>query len=162
MPSATRKRTPKKHLVVGKIYADWCGHCVALKPEWEKMKRFVRLNMGRKLKNVHIEFVEMGDTEENKAAGKTVDGLVAEFNAKHLPAVDPSEKVTSSGYPTIFKLCDGKVEYYESERLGQAMYKWAIQGCDDNSKTQGFVRPMWRGGRKTRTRRATYKRHSSR
>ena len=28
-----------KKRVIGKIYAEWCGHCVALKPEWEAMKQ---------------------------------------------------------------------------------------------------------------------------
>ena len=157
MPSATRKRMPRtKHIVIGKIYADWCGHCVALKPEWEKMKRLVRLQMGRKLNHVHIDIIEMGDTEENKAAGKTVDGLIAEFNAKYLPAADPSMKVTSNGFPTIFKVCNGKVEYYQGERLGQSMYKWATQGCDETSNTRNVVRIT--GGRKTRTRRNRTKR----
>ena len=130
---------PKQKLMVGKIFADWCGHCVALKKEWEKMKQYIRLNMGRKFKNVQIEFVEIGDTEQNKKTGKTVDGMIGEFNDKHMS--NSTEKLAlDGGYPTVFKHCNGKLEYYKGERSAQALYKWAMSSCSNDL-------PKWRGGK---------------
>ena len=56
------RKIPAKKIIIGKIYADWCGHCKTLKPELIQMKDMIKTNMGRSLKNVQIDFVEMGDT----------------------------------------------------------------------------------------------------
>jgi len=115
-------------MLVGKIYADWCGHCVSLKPEWAKLKNMIKHNMGRSLKNVHIEFVEIGDTEENKSIGKTVDNMIHDFNNKHM-SNSPTKLALDGGYPTVFKHCNGKLEYYKGERNAAALYKWYTAGC---------------------------------
>lgn len=136
---------PKKQILIGKVFADWCGHCVSLKPEWEKMKRFIKMNMGRKLKNVRVEFVEIGDTEKNKAAGKTVEGMIAEFNQKH------NSDLKSEGFPTIFKHCDGKLEYYTGERTAKPLYKWYMSSCEPSSIGGNDETNIQSGGRaKTR------------
>ncbi|NDH68864.1 MAG: hypothetical protein EBY22_13355 [Gammaproteobacteria bacterium] len=117
----------KTVLVVGKIYADWCGHCVALKPEWAKMKRDIKSAMGRHFKNVHIEFNEIGDTAHNKAKGLTVDGMIEKFNGKHMP--NSLEKLAlDGGYPTVFKLHKGKLEYYKGSRDAKSLFQWYTQG----------------------------------
>ena len=116
-----------KNIIIGKIFADWCGHCTTLKPEWEKMKKQIKLNMGRALKNVNIEFVEFGDTEENKKMGKQIDSMIDEFNQKYGNTMN--QKLSHSGFPTIFKLCNNKIEYYNGERISDKMYKWSISGC---------------------------------
>ena len=145
---------PKQTLVVGKIFADWCGHCVALKKEWEKMKRYIKLNMGRKFKNVQIEFVEIGDTEANKKAGKTVDGMIEEFNNKHMSA--SSEKLAlDGGYPTVFKYCNCKLEYYKGERTADALYKWSMSDCS-NDEADMNNKPRWKGGAKSHKKSKTW------
>lgn len=126
--SKSIKNSPKKKMLVGKIYADWCGHCVSLKPEWAKLKNMIKHNMGRSLKNVHIEFVEIGDTEENKSIGKTVDNMIHDFNNKHM-SNSPTKLALDGGYPTVFKHCHGKLEYYKGERNAAALYKWYTAGC---------------------------------
>ena len=110
-----------------KFYADWCGHCVRLKPEWAKMKSKIRNNMGRSLKNMTVEFVELGDTHENQMRNITVDQLVSYFNKKHFPMGEKA--VATEGFPTIFRICKNKLDYYKDERTSKNLYKWATHKC---------------------------------
>ena len=43
----TKKRHSAKPVIIGLIYANWCGHCQALKPEWNTFKK--NLKMDKKL-----------------------------------------------------------------------------------------------------------------
>jgi len=122
----TKKKSKKNVLHVGKIYADWCGHCQSLQPEWARMKNDMKLAMGRSLKNIHVEFVEIGDTPKNKAKGLTVEGMITKYNGKHLPK--SLEKLKGDGYPTLFKLLNGKLEYYTGNRDAKSMYTWYMNG----------------------------------
>jgi thiol-disulfide isomerase/thioredoxin len=124
----------KNHvLVIGKIYADWCGHCVALKPEWAKLKRDIKHSMGRNFKNIHIEFREIGDTPYNQTKGITVDRMIEQFNNRHMS--NSSEKLAiDGGYPTLFKLNKGKLEYYKGGRDAKSMFHWYTNGI---SSVQG-------------------------
>lgn len=139
----TKKKSKKNVLHVGKIYADWCGHCQTLQPEWARMKNDMKLAMGRSLQNIHIEFVEMGDTPKNKAKGLTVEGMITKYNGKHLP--NSVEKVKSDGYPTLFKVLNGKLEYYAGNRDANSMYTWYIQGIN---KHNVLKKPLMKGGKK--------------
>ena len=121
------RKVPKKKVVIGKIYADWCGHCKTLKPEWKQMKNMIKTNMGRSLKNVEFEFSEMGDTEDNQKKNISLDQLVEEFNQKHFPNGD--NRVSGDGFPTIFKICRKKIEYYSGPRNASEIYKWATKKC---------------------------------
>jgi thiol-disulfide isomerase/thioredoxin len=139
----TKKKSKKNVLHIGKIYADWCGHCQTLQPEWDRMKNDMKLAMGRSLQNIHIEFVEMGDTPKNKAKGLTVEGMITKYNGKHLP--NSVEKVKSDGYPTLFKVLNGKLEYYAGNRDANSMYTWYIQGVN---KPNVLKKPLMKGGKK--------------
>lgn len=145
----------KKKLFIGKIYADWCGHCKSLIPEWEKMKRQIKLNMGRVIKNVEIQFFEMGDTEANKKKGLTVDKMIADFNDKHL-SNNPIKLALQGGYPTLFRYCNGKLEYYEGERNAQAMWAWYKSACEED-KTVGLKKG---GSSKTKKNKTRHNRRS--
>ena len=92
------------------------------------MKSMIELNMGRTLKNVQVEFVNIGETESNTKAGKTVDGMIAEFNEKHM-SKSPHKLALDGGYPTIFRHCDNKLEYYKGERNADELYKWFTSKC---------------------------------
>jgi hypothetical protein len=99
-----KNRTKSGSLVAyGKIYADWCGHCVALKPEWAKLERGML--------PIHATNIE--------SANK--DHLVDTFNRKY--NTNLSKQV---GFPTIFKLSKygGKVEIYNGERNAESMIAW--------------------------------------
>ncbi len=142
----TKKKTKKNILHVGKIYADWCGHCQSLQPEWAKMKNDMKLAMGRSLQNIHIEFVEIGDTPKNKAKGLTVEGMITKYNGKHLP--NSVEKVKSDGYPTLFKVLNGKLEYYTGNRDASSMYTWYMNGVNPVA-----IKKM-NGGKKSRSKKS--------
>ena len=90
--------------IVGKVYANWCGHCQQLKPEWDTMKSLV--------KNKDIEIVEFEENENEK---------LDEFKKKY-----PGLKI--NGYPTIFKILPNKqIEYYTGNRTSHDMEKWVLE-----------------------------------
>jgi thiol-disulfide isomerase/thioredoxin len=92
-----------KPMVVGRIHANWCGHCKDLIPEWAKMKK----QLGpKKYKFVSIE--------------QSNEGPHLERLNKYLGIVEEEKKVKmKEGYPTIFKALNGRVEYYEGPRMAE-------------------------------------------
>ena len=107
----TRKnRIPIKTVpvTIGKIWAKWCPHCIKLIPAWDQMKKLVN----RKSKNV--SYMEVEDTELYK---------IDQFNK-----TNPSGTFIDSarGYPTIYKIVGGNVEYYTGERDAKTMAEWAL------------------------------------
>ena len=112
-------------IIIGKVYADWCGHCQALKPKWEQLKQI--LPKGR------VQTVEIEETETDKRA---------EFEKKH------KKTINVSGYPTIFKIVNGKIEYYSGPREPEDMKKWVLS--TPNKKTFRQTRRKSRGKKRTR------------
>ena len=88
--------------MVGKVYADWCGHCKDLIPEWNKLSKELE---EQGVKNINIVSVESEDK-------KNLDKLA-------------KLGITASGFPTIFKRIDGKVEMYNGNRLAKDIASWA-------------------------------------
>ena len=123
----SNRKTPKKSIIIGEIYADWCGHCKSLKPEWNQMKDMIKLNTGRTLKNVEFHIHEMGETAENDAMNISLQQQIDAFNAKHFPHGD--KKVEANGFPTLFKICRKKIEYYDGPRMAKEMYAWYTKKC---------------------------------
>jgi glutaredoxin len=113
-----------KTLVIGKVYANWCGHCKDLKTEWSHMKGIIK-------KRKHgVEYVEI---EENEIAKKG-----AYLKQKY------GVEVNVAGYPTIFKVQNGHLDYYNGERSAEKLAEWYLAGNAHN-------RRFFRGG-KTRRR----------
>lgn len=108
-----------KEILVGKVYANWCGHCQTLKPEWMKMKKELK----SKIKNMgyHMQFVEIEESEQNK---------LAKFKNKF-------PNLTVNGYPTIFKHTGGSIEYYQGPRVADKMTNWVL---GNNVKMGGKTR----------------------
>jgi thiol-disulfide isomerase/thioredoxin len=111
----TRRHTEKTHkkknvIVVGKVYANWCGHCQALKPECKKMKRQISKKKGKK----HVVFVEIEESEINSKLDK--------LNKDH------NVNVQANGYPTVFSIEGGNVEYYNGNRQSASMMEWVLKG----------------------------------
>ena len=113
-----KKNSKKNTVVVGKVYADWCGHCQSLKPEWAKMKKRVYSKKGKK----HVVFVEV----EEKQIGNKLRKLEQEHGVK----------VEANGYPTLFRIESGKVKYYNGNRQSDAMANWYLRGGDPEEQQQ--------------------------
>ena len=100
---STRKLTPS--IVVGKIYANWCGYCKTLNPIWEKVIEDPRLKK--------IKFVDFEANEPEKLKA---------FKAKSAN----HSKLTYSGYPTIFKYYNGKYHYYSGPHKQSNIKNWIL------------------------------------
>lgn len=125
--------------VVGKIYATWCGHCVALEPKWKKFARQLHKIVPKK-HNLVIAEIE----------SETMDAGLAALNATHLP--NSEQKVAlHGGYPTIFKIINKNITYYEGPREVKPMLQWALDGIKSKSMTQKHKKNHHRG-RKTEKR----------
>ena len=118
----TRKRHSAKPTIIGLIYANWCGHCQALKPEWDMFKR--NLKMDKKLANkCGIFEVEDGDAMKDtkiKKISKKVKGGELQVN----------------GFPTLFKISGGNIEYYNGERNATSLLDWAKLSNQNGGKTR--------------------------
>lgn len=101
---------PTNTVVVGKVYADWCGHCQSLKPEWKKMKHHIHTKKGK----LNVVFVEIEE--------KAIDHKLKQLEKKY------GVKVDANGYPTLFKIENGKVDYYGGNRESMEMSNWFLGG----------------------------------
>lgn len=108
----TQKNKPKV-LLIGKIYADWCGHCRMLKKEWYKMK----YNIKHKKHGYEIIYAEIEQSVEQSKVDN-VNELYLNGSNKKL--------ALQGGYPTIFKIINGNIEYYSGDRKAEAMQKWFL------------------------------------
>jgi thiol-disulfide isomerase/thioredoxin len=106
-------------ILIGKVYAKWCGYCVSLKPEWKKMKNHIKNNYK------HIQFIEAESSQISK-----IDLLKKKHN------------IVTQGYPTLFKILEnGQIEYYKGPRSADDLIIWA--SGRNNRKTHKYM-----GGRK--------------
>ena len=132
-----KQQQQKQQQVIGKIYADWCGHCTALIPEWKIMKDNIQNNFPDKYIFSEIE-------ETNK------DTEVAKINKMF---VYKSNKVdVQGGYPTIYKIQNGKVEYYTGARQAPDMESWFIMDNNKSNK-ENFINGGRNRQRNTRRKR---------
>jgi thiol-disulfide isomerase/thioredoxin len=125
MRRTAKNRSNKKHskkIILGKIYANWCGHCKMLIPEWNHMK--ILINKSSKRNNVAVEYREI-ESENQDIQLNQLNQL------PHYPKVE-----LQGGYPTIFKIVDGKVEYYNGPRTSVDMMKWCMNGMKSHKKTR--------------------------
>ena len=131
-------KAEKPNFAMGKIYAEWCGHCTALAPKWKIVKNVVYKKMPKNRKPVIYEI-----------ESETMDAELAKINENR----DSSQKVElQGGYPTIFKIVDGKLSYYEGPREVSPMVQWFLQGVSKKSKngTKGHKKSHKNRTRKNR------------
>lgn len=110
-----------KPITVGKIYAEWCGHCKTLEPIWESMVKEIKTDLGDKFESN----INMAEIEEKEAESR-----IQNINDTYLKSSE--KKLESSGFPTIFKITyndgNGKLEYFQGNREESELKKWFIGG----------------------------------
>jgi hypothetical protein len=96
-------------VTIGKIWAKWCPHCISLIPVWHKMKKLI----GKNTKTAPT-YMETEEADLNK---------IDEYNQ-----TNPNGTFIDAarGYPTIYKIVGGKVEYYSGAREPKLMAAWAL------------------------------------
>jgi thiol-disulfide isomerase/thioredoxin len=110
-------RKPKKvvlvlpPIIIGKIYSNGCGYCVQMAPHWDEME--TQLSRMKNYKFI-IKNIEQANEEMQ----------VAEINHTYLQNA-PNKLELQGGYPTIFKIVNGQLYYYNSERTAPALVNWA-------------------------------------
>jgi thiol-disulfide isomerase/thioredoxin len=92
----------KPTLVLGKIYAEWCGHCKVLEPKWTIIEREIpkRFPPGSKPLVYKVEESNMSDENVGLATLKQY-------------LANPDENVElQGGYPTIFKIVNETFKHH--------------------------------------------------
>jgi hypothetical protein len=112
-----KKGRSGKKTVCGFIFANWCGHCNSVKPEWITMVKSIE----HKVKNKEYDEPLFAPFEHTHL------DLLSKFNQQNSLYLD-KKTVTYSGFPTLFKIQQGKISYYDGERNAAAMENWFMSG----------------------------------
>ena len=106
---ALKKKSPKKDekkeepTVVVLFFAHWCGHCQAMYPEWEQLRKEYENN-----DNFILKEIEHADIEHDKP---------------HLEKEYDISPIEVRGFPTLVKFHPHEeVEYYEGGERSTAMF----------------------------------------
>jgi len=83
------------------FHADWCGHCQALKPEWERLKGFVA--------NFALAINEL----EDRTLAFISEKMLAPY-------------CNIAGYPTIVLFKDNNRFQYAGMRTAEAIRDWLL------------------------------------
>jgi thiol-disulfide isomerase/thioredoxin len=95
----------KKSVLVGKIYANWCPHCITLAPIWKNIVKDPALK--------HINFVAFEESEKDK---------LEKFKGQSIHHL----KLTYAGFPTMFKYYNNKFTYYNGPQNKELIKKWIL------------------------------------
>ena len=112
-------------VVVGKMVMDGCPHCTNLEKPWTKLETM----LGGKA----VFEDEIKSDGQNK---------LDDLNKKH-----GTDIKMALGFPSIFKITGGKVEYYEGERTVQKMADWILAKKEGNQT--GGKRSKRSGGKRS-------------
>ena len=111
--------------IVGRIYADWCVHCINMKKDWQALKSDMAKEKVGKVKFMDIEEKEMPDKLQS-------------LNGTYFGGKDA---VQSSGFPTIFmfraKTKSPVLDYYKGERNLESMKQWITSSMGSSHKGGG-------------------------
>lgn len=111
-----------KKLEITLYYADWCGHCVSFKPEWEKLNKNIN-KIQKKFKNIDISLNKLNDKEIEKIGSGKINGNAI------------------NGFPTIkfsLETKKSKKEFdfsdYGKQRKFDYMFEFITNVCDGLNK----------------------------
>jgi|TARA_Y100000389_G_C17462648_1_gene523001 thiol-disulfide isomerase/thioredoxin len=85
------------------IYAEWCGHCQALRPDWN--------NMVNQIDKDKYEIIEINSDEQETG----IDNLKKKFLI---------DSISVEGYPTIGSIQDHKFQPYTGNRDLKTLLEW--------------------------------------
>ena len=101
------KKTIKKPIKVGLIYAEWCGHCKSMKGDWKNLKTFLK---GKVAKIFNIESADYDKDEQ-------INKLNNEYGG---------ERLQGNSFPVIFKIQNDKIQTYNGNRDFESMKSWVF------------------------------------
>ena len=108
-----------KKIHIGRIHAEWCGHCKSLKEPWKIMKEMISLNMDNDLKHHHVHYHDFEDkNDQSEDYNKKID----DFNNLYL-SESPNKVSIQGGFPTLFRVLNGKLTYYNGKILTNDNYE---------------------------------------
>ena len=114
-----------------KIHANWCPHCVNMRPEWSKLMNNI---------NTKSYKPEVFDIEEKQM--HKLDLLNKKYNLR--------TPIQSNGYPTIVKVYRGKPDYFQGNRDSTSMMSWLYKNIKSNKKTIGKKKRKFKNNRTKR------------
>lgn len=115
----------KNKLVFGKLYASWCGHCVRLAEIWPNI--IDKINASRE------NLLELSIESEN------MESEIEKINGTILKD-SPNKLALQEGYPTIFKIENGKLSYYNGPREVDPMVAWCLASNRDKFRRRKINR----------------------
>jgi len=122
----TRTST-KQPVVIGLIHAKWCGHCRNLMPIWHQMRN----NISQKPYQPPPQYMEVEQSNLD---------MLDNFNQENSTYLK-GQRIQSDGFPTIFKIRDGNIDYYKDMREPITMEKWFMDGQPQKRTTILTIRP---------------------
>ena len=114
-----------------KIHANWCPHCINMRPEWSKLMNNI---------NTKSYKPEVFDIEEKQM--HKLDLLNKKYNLRR--------PIQSNGYPTIVKVYRGKPDYFQGNRDSTSMMSWLYKNIKSNKKTMGKNKRKFKNNRTKR------------
>ena len=130
----------KPDWIVGRIYADWCGHCVQMKEMWVRLKKDMKKKKGGAVVFLDIQDMEMGHK-------------LPKLNKTYFQKGN-HEGVKSSGFPTIFMFQvsnpGNTLEYYKGARDYLSMKTWIENKIKSRQRNPSSKMNRMKGGRKTK------------
>ena len=119
-----------------KIHANWCPHCVNLRPEWSKLLNNINT------KSYRPEVVDIEEQQIHK-----LDLLNKKYNF--------NTPIQSNGYPTIVKVYKGKPEYFQGSPDSESIIKWLYENVKPHTKNMKKSRKVKKNKKQSKKNRTT-------
>ena len=115
-----------------KVHANWCPHCINMRPEWKKLKSSL------KFKQIKPRVFDIEEQQLHK---------LELLNKKY----QLQEPVSYKGFPTIVKVHNGNVEYFEGSRDAKNILSWLYTNVNSSEKSKTIKKSKKNKKRKNRT-----------